>query len=134
MSRSGDMSRSGHISDSRPLIIGHRGASATAPENTLAAFDQAFKDGADGIELDVRLARDGVPVVIHDASLLRTVSLERMVEEFDSTLLSQFYAGVWFNERYPNRARTSYAWERIPTLEHVFERYGAHHIYVEMKC
>src|SRR2546427_1676999 len=53
------------ISD-RPLIIGHRGASAVAPENTLAAFARAFADGADGIELDVRLARDGVPVVMHD--------------------------------------------------------------------
>src|SRR5205085_1144861 len=108
------MSRRGHISDSDLLIIGHRGASGYAPENTLASFDLAFEEGADGIEFDVRLARDGVPVVIHDASLLRTVQLERMVEEFDSTLLSQFYAGEWYNARYPKFARESFAWERIP--------------------
>lgn len=54
-----------------PLIIAHRGASALAPENTLAAFKRAIDDGAEGIEFDVRLTRDGVPVVIHDATLER---------------------------------------------------------------
>lgn len=55
-----------------PLIVAHRGASAVAPENTLAAFQLAMDLGADGIELDVRQSRDGVPVVIHDATLKRT--------------------------------------------------------------
>ena len=55
-----------------PLIIGHRGAHARAPENTLGAFKMALDAGADGIEFDVHLARDGVPVVIHDATLKRT--------------------------------------------------------------
>jgi len=128
------MNRREKSSDSDILIIGHRGASAYAPENTLAAFDLAFHEGADGIEFDVRLARDGVPVCIHDASLLRTTHLERMVEEFDSTVLSQFYAGEWFNTRYPKFARESFAFERIPTLAQVFELYGAHQLYVEMKC
>jgi glycerophosphoryl diester phosphodiesterase len=127
------MSRS-QISDSAPLIIGHRGSSRYAPENTIASFDLAVEDGADGIEFDVRLARDLVPVVIHDASLERTAYLERRVEEFDSTLLSQLYAGEWFNTRHPKFARERFAWERVPTLAQVFERYGAHHLYVEMKC
>jgi len=127
------MSR-GQISKSVPLIIGHRGASAYAPENTIASFDLAFEGGADGIEFDVRLARDLVPVVIHDASLLRTVHLERLVEQYDSTLLAQLYAGEWFNEHHPQFACESFAWERIPTLAQVFERYGERHLYVEMKC
>jgi glycerophosphoryl diester phosphodiesterase len=55
----------------RPLFIAHRGASADAPENTLAAFRRALALGVDGIELDVRLTRDGVPVVFHDATLAR---------------------------------------------------------------
>jgi glycerophosphoryl diester phosphodiesterase len=55
----------------RPLVIAHRGASAEAPENTLAAFDLALVLGADGIELDVQTTRDGVPVVFHDATLAR---------------------------------------------------------------
>ena len=54
-----------------PLIIAHRGASAEAPENTLAAFRRALVLKADGIELDVQLSRDGVPVVFHDPNLLR---------------------------------------------------------------
>lgn len=55
----------------RPLVIAHRGASAEAPENTLAAFRRALARGADGIELDVQVTRDGVPVVFHDTSLIR---------------------------------------------------------------
>jgi glycerophosphoryl diester phosphodiesterase len=56
----------------RPLIIAHRGASAFAPENTLAAFQLAKDAGAEGVEFDVHLARDGVPVVVHDEDLRRT--------------------------------------------------------------
>jgi glycerophosphoryl diester phosphodiesterase len=56
----------------RTLILGHRGASAEAPENTLRAFRLAVEQGADGVELDVQLAADGIPVVIHDATLERT--------------------------------------------------------------
>lgn len=117
-----------------PLIIGHRGAGARAPENTFASFDLAFARNADGIEFDVRLARDGVPVVIHDASLLRTARTDGVVESFDSTRLSQFYAGAWFNERNPGRAVEGFERERIPLLSAAFERYGARHLYVEMKC
>lgn len=127
------MSRS-HISESVPLIIGHRGASGHAPENTIASFDMAFEDGADGIEFDVRLARDGVPVVFHDASLERIAYLERRVEEFDSTVLVKLYVGEWFNTRRPTHARESFVFERMPTLAQVFERYGARNLYVEMKC
>ena len=58
----------------RPLIIGHRGASAEAPENTLAAFDLALAQKADGFEFDVRLSADGVPVIIHDDTVDRTTN------------------------------------------------------------
>jgi len=68
---------------SEPLIIGHRGASAVAPENTMAAFAVAVEASADGIEFDVRLSRDGVPVIIHDDNLQRTHGLRRRV--VDST-------------------------------------------------
>jgi glycerophosphoryl diester phosphodiesterase len=53
----------------RPLVLGHRGAPRDAPENTLRSFALAMGQGADGVELDVRLARDGVPVVIHDPEM-----------------------------------------------------------------
>jgi glycerophosphoryl diester phosphodiesterase len=128
------MSRGGQSSGRLPLIIGHRGACARAPENTHASFELAFIWKADGIEFDVRLARDGVPVVIHDSSLLRTAQLERMVGEFDSTTLTKFYAGEWFNVKNPDRAVEGFEWETIPTLAEVFEKYGERHLYVEMKC
>jgi glycerophosphoryl diester phosphodiesterase len=56
----------------RPLIFAHRGGAALAPENTITAFDNGLTLGADGIELDVRLSRDGVAVVLHDPTLDRT--------------------------------------------------------------
>jgi glycerophosphoryl diester phosphodiesterase len=120
--------------DSGPLIIGHRGASAHAPENTHAAFALAFEVGADGIEFDVRLARDGVPYVFHDATLERTTGVGRPADIFSSETLSQMYAGNWFNKRFPLRAVGLYAFEKIPTLKQVFERYGARTLYAEMKC
>jgi glycerophosphoryl diester phosphodiesterase len=128
------MSRGAESSERAPLVIGHRGACAYAPENTHASFELAFIQEADGIEFDVRLARDGVPVVIHDASLLRTVQLDRRVDAFDSDTISKFYAGGWFNLKNPDRAVEGFEWQRIPTLADVFEKYGEHHLYVEMKC
>lgn len=102
---------------STPLIIGHRGASAVSPENTLAAFVRARDDGADGIEFDVRLSRDHVPVVIHDASLKRTGSLDRLVEELDVSALQQCDVSSWFH-----RSQTAIKpkVETVPTLAQVF--------------
>jgi glycerophosphoryl diester phosphodiesterase len=120
--------------DSGPLIIGHRGASAHAPENTHAAFTQAFADGADGLEFDVRLARDGVPVVIHDATLDRTALMAGEVEALDSAVLMECRVGQWFDRRKFNRPLARFADECIPTLAQMYARYGSEVLYVEMKC
>jgi len=64
-----------------PSVIAHRGASAEQPENTLAAFRRALALGADGIELDVHVTRDGVPVVFHDASLLRLTGVRGRIAQ-----------------------------------------------------
>jgi glycerophosphoryl diester phosphodiesterase len=119
-----------------PLIIGHRGASALAPENTLVAFERAMLDGADGIEFDVRLARDRVPVVIHDATLRRTGRSVGDVANLTSKELSEIDVGTWFNLRHPARAQPSYAQATIPALYEVFEMFSADSavLYVEMKC
>jgi glycerophosphoryl diester phosphodiesterase len=74
---------------SLPLIVGHRGASGRLPENTLAAFRGALEDGADGVELDVRLSADGVPVVVHDATLYRTLRLRARVAELSAARLAE---------------------------------------------
>jgi glycerophosphoryl diester phosphodiesterase len=103
---------------STPLIIGHRGASAVSPENTLAAFSRALDDGADGIEFDVRLSRDRVPVVIHDATLKRTGNLDRLVEEVDVSELQQCDVSSWFyRAQIPIKPKV----ETVPTLAQVFQ-------------
>lgn len=119
-----------------PLIIGHRGAAAVAPENTLCSFERALADGADGIEFDVRLARDGVAVVIHDATLRRTALRSGRVASYSSVELSGTDAGTWFNLRRPRLARTEYARATVPTLAAVFQlmRKTNALLYVEMKC
>jgi glycerophosphoryl diester phosphodiesterase len=119
-----------------PLIIGHRGAAAVAPENTLISFQHALDDGAVGIEFDVRLASDGNAVVIHDATLRRTALRKGLVRDFPSDELSAMDAGSWFNLRRPTLARAEYAEAKIPTLSSVFEmlRDSDALLYVEMKC
>ena len=121
--------------DRLPLIIGHRGASRSAPENTLAAFEQAMRDGADGVEFDVRLARDGVPVVIHDATLRRTARRDATVASLSSSELQEADAGTWFNLKFPAQAREHFSKERVPTLAQVLFLVGerAQSLYVEMK-
>lgn len=118
-----------------PLIIGHRGASLLAPENTLAAFALAMESGADGIELDVRLSRDGVPVIIHDATLERTGLRSEAIAEMDAKQLGQVDVGSWFNRAHPKRAREHFAREGVPKLDQVFRllRDRAARLYVEMK-
>src|SRR5258706_14090835 len=65
----------------RPLVFAHRGGGALAPENTIAAFDNGMALGADGLEVDVHLSRDGVAVVHHDQTLDRTTPLGGPVAE-----------------------------------------------------
>ena len=64
-----------------PKVIGHRGAMAYQPENTLASFREARKRGATWIEIDVKLTADGVPIVMHDESLKRTMGVDRLVAQ-----------------------------------------------------
>lgn len=102
-------------------IWGHRGASAYAPENTLEAFALAEKMGADGVELDVQLTKDGEIVVIHDETIDRTSNGSGFVKDYTLKELQQFDFGVKFAGR---RAEEEEAEEktrvRIPTLEEVF--------------
>lgn len=118
-----------------PLIIGHRGAAAVAPENTLAAFARALHDGADGIEFDVRLSRDGQPVVIHDATLKRTGNLRQAVSSMTAADLQKVDVGSWFNRRFRKHARAEYSREGLPTLAEVFTaiRETGALLYVELK-
>lgn len=100
----------------RPFLWAHRGASCCAPENTLAAFTAALENGADGIELDIHLSRDGVPVVIHDETLERTTDGCGPVAGASLSQLQRLDAGGWF--------AAEFAGEAIPTLETVLAVFG----------
>lgn len=93
----------------KPSIVGHRGAMGTRPENTLGAFEHAAELGAEWIELDVHLAKDGVPVVIHDASLERTTNGKGKVAARTSKALAKLDAGSWFGATFAN--------EHVPSLD-----------------
>jgi glycerophosphoryl diester phosphodiesterase len=101
----------------RTLNIAHRGASTVAPANTLAAFEKAVELGADGIEFDVHLSADGVPVVVHDATVDATTDGSGQVAEMTLAQLKQLDAGSWFDP--------AFVGERIPTLEEVLETMGS---------
>lgn len=120
----------------KPSIIAHRGASALAPENTLAAFRRAIIDGAEGIEFDVRLAKDGVPVVFHDADLNRVGGKQKLVRDLTAAELQTIDVGSWFNRFKPEKADARFSDEIISTLEQVLEflRDFKGSIYVELKC
>ena len=118
-----------------PLIIGHRGASAVAPENTMAAFREAIAVGSDGIEFDVRLTRDGVPVVIHDHSLQRTAGLPQRIADLSWEELKSVDVGSWF-ARKKNLPSGSFANETIPSLDELFTLFESNDLTLclEMKC
>jgi glycerophosphoryl diester phosphodiesterase len=120
---------------SPPLIIAHRGASGEAPENTLAAFDLAVRQGASAVEFDVHLSADGVPVVLHDRWLGRTTSGTGRVSDYPVSLLKRLDAGSWFNRRHPDRAQSRYANQKIPLLSQVLAWASDHglQVFVEIK-
>ena len=101
----------------------------------MAAFSIAMDTGADGIEFDVRLSRDGVAVVIHDATLQRTGLREEAVAGMSAEQLGKVDVGSWFNRAHPKRAREEFTREGVPTLDQVIRLLQNRdaRLYVEMK-
>jgi glycerophosphoryl diester phosphodiesterase len=99
-----------------PAVFAHRGASAHAPENTLAAFELALEQGCDGIELDVMLTADRHIVVIHDSTLQRTTGIQGQVSALPLETIKRLDAGSFFDVQFKN--------ERVPTLDETLEFLG----------
>src|SRR5215213_6660771 len=120
----------------KPLIIAHRGASALAPENTFAAFRRAIADGAEGIEFDVRLTKDGTPVVFHDATLARLTTRKNLVSNLTTEELQKIDVGSWFTRRGANHSGDDFSGETIPTLDGLLDFLKDYKglIYIELKC
>lgn len=104
-----------------PRVIAHRGAAGDAPENTLEAFELAWQEGADGVEFDVQLSSDGVPVIIHDPCLNRTTSGRGRVRDHSIRDLRRLDAGSWFNERYGSKAHPRNVGLKIPLLSEALD-------------
>src|SRR3970040_167766 len=96
----------------KPWLIAHRGASGTAPENTMAAFRRAIELGANFIETDLQLTRDAHLVAIHDVTLERTTNGHGTVRDHTLAELRQLDAGSWFSPEF--------AGEKIPTMDEIF--------------
>jgi glycerophosphoryl diester phosphodiesterase len=107
----------GEMDRGRALVWGHRGASAYAPMNTLPAFELAVELGADGIELDVHLSRDGTLIILHDFTVDHTTDGSGYVRNMTLGQLKTLDAGSWFSEEFVGT--------RIPTLNEVFESIGS---------
>jgi len=108
-------------------IIGHRGASADAPENTIPSLKLAYEQRADAAEIDVWISKDGRAVVIHDGDTKRTAGVERKVADQTLAELQQLDAGSWKGEKY--------AGTKIPTLEEALATIPAgKRLFVEIKC
>ncbi|MGB1875094.1 MAG: glycerophosphodiester phosphodiesterase family protein, partial [Akkermansiaceae bacterium] len=110
-----------------PLVIAHRGASAAAPENTLPAFQLAWQQGADGIEADFLLSKDGHIVCFHDKDTKRITGKKLLVKDATLAELRQLDVGAWKDARY--------AGTRIPTITEVLATVPEDKkCFIEIKC
>jgi glycerophosphoryl diester phosphodiesterase len=111
----------------RPLIIAHRGASFTYPENTDTAFRGALRARADAIELDVQLSADGYPVVFHDKTLMKVTGERTPISDLTYRQLSKIDNGSWFDNTFKR--------ERILSLHKTLATYGKKtHLLIEIKA
>jgi glycerophosphoryl diester phosphodiesterase len=142
-------------SSRKPLLIAHRGASAYAPEHTLAAYKLAIQQGADFVEQDLQVTKDGILICLHDPDLARTTDVEEIfpdrattkdvigdgkprrgwyAADFTLAEIKKLDAGTWFNQANPFAARETYVGERIPTLIEAIDAIGDRAgLYIELK-
>ena len=108
-------------------IIAHRGFSAIAPENTIAAFNMARLKGANGIEFDIQLSKDHHPIIIHDYTIDRTTQNKGEVAKLTLKKLKELDVGSWFNDKFKG--------EKIPTLTEVLNLFSTDSfiLYIEVK-
>ncbi|MDX5864551.1 glycerophosphodiester phosphodiesterase [Bacillus cereus group sp. BfR-BA-01119] len=104
--------------------IAHRGASAYAPEHTIAAYKLGQQLKGDYIEIDLQMTKDGYLVAMHDETLNRTTNGTGLVKEHTLEELKQLKADSSFNEKHPNLAKKEYENAKVPTLEEVIEVFG----------
>lgn len=118
---------------SSPIVIGHRGAAAVLPENTMESFRLAFEQGAPMIEFDVHLSKDGIPIIIHDWKLERTTDGKGFACRQTAADLKKWDAGYFFDpgkrREFLERGKSM----RIPTFEEMLQEFKHQQLAVEIK-
>ncbi|KXZ03426.1 glycerophosphodiester phosphodiesterase family protein, partial [Bacillus cereus] len=123
------INQSNHIKN-----IAHRGASAYAPEHTIAAYQLGQQMNGDYIEIDLQMTKDGHLVAMHDETLNRTTNGTGLVKEHTLEEIKQLNAGSLFNEKYPNLAKKEFENAKVPTLTEIIETFGHNaNYYIETK-
>lgn len=117
----------------RPIVIGHRGAAGDRPENTLLSFETALEQGAQILESDIHLSRDGVPILLHDPSLERTTDGRGDASEASWSELCALDAGIHFETEDGKRPFCGQG-VRIPSLEEAFGQFPEARFNLEIKC
>ncbi|WP_042462041.1 glycerophosphodiester phosphodiesterase [Neobacillus dielmonensis] len=136
-----------HPIASQVSIIAHRGASAYAPEHTLAAYKRAMEMKADYLEIDLQMTRDGQLIAMHDETLARTTNAKQLypnrapwsVKDFTLEEIRRLDAGSWFSEANPKLAQKENISQRVPTLDEVIQLVkqqgnGEVSLYIETKA
>jgi len=143
------------LATNKPLLIAHRGASGYAPEHTLAGYKLAMEQGADFVEQDLQVTKEGVLICLHDPDLARTTNVAEVFPDrtmvrdpeatgtpkrgwytVDFTLaeIKRLDAGSWFNRANPFAASPAYVGQRVPTMEETIKFVGNRAgLYIELK-
>lgn len=112
---------------SKPIVVAHRGASERAPENTMPAFELAWKAGAHAIEADFHLTKDNRIICMHDSNLKRTTNTDKEVRQMTLDEIRQLDAGIWFHEKFRDT--------KVPTLVEILDVLPEDKkIFIEVKC
>lgn len=123
------INRSNHIKN-----IAHRGASAYAPEHTIAAYQLGQQMNGDYIEIDLQMTKDGHLVAMHDETVNRTTNGTGLVKEHTLEEIKKLNAGSFFNEKHPSLAKKDFEDAKVPTLEEIIETFGnGANYYIETK-
>jgi len=105
----------------RVQVVAHRGASGHAPETTLEAYRLALEMGADWVEADIHMLRDGTIVAMHDADVRRTTDGKGKLSDLTLPEVKALDAGSWFNKSYPEKANPQFCGLKVPTLREILE-------------
>jgi glycerophosphoryl diester phosphodiesterase len=122
------------VTEAKILNVAHRGASGYAPEHTILSYELGERMKGNYIEVDLQMTKDGELVALHDVTVDRTTNGTGLVKEKTLHEIKALDAGSWFNEKYPEYAKSEYVGLEVPTLGEVFESFGSGaNYYIETK-